>query len=153
MSIVKQIMKTGVFSEQASNTVFAACKKMTENKTGSIMVEEAGKIVGIFTERDVLNRVISEGKDPSATKLSDVMTKDPISIQEGASVGECVNLIKEKGFRHVLVKDSTGKASGILSTRDFLQFITDRLDRLVDDAIYKKFMEEGIDPYDTGSYT
>ncbi len=100
-------------------TVGKAAQLMQQSEVGAIMVTEQGRLVGIFTERDALFRVIAHGRDAKSTHLSDVMTRNPQSIEPNKRFGHALHLMYEGGFRHVpVVKD--GRPIGMISARDLL---------------------------------
>ena len=98
-------------------TVCAAAKRMAENCCGSILVMEEGRMAGIFTERDVMVRVVAAGLDPAKAKLREVMTADPDTIGAGEPVTEAVRRMDEGAYRHLPVVDG-GEVVGVLSIRD-----------------------------------
>ena len=83
------------------------------------MVTEQGRLVGIFTERDALFRVIAQGRDAKSTRLSDVMTPNPLSIEPTKRFGHALHMMYEGGFRHVPVVRN-GVPIGMISARDVL---------------------------------
>ncbi len=115
---VKAILKGGdVLSAAPDMTVRGAAMAMAERGCGSIVVMEAGRLVGIFTERDILTRVLAVGRDPDATPLGAVMTANPDTIAGDASVCQAVRMMDECGYRHLPVTEA-GRLVGILSIRD-----------------------------------
>ena len=113
----------------ASMTVAAASRLMKAKRIGAILVLEGARLAGIFTERDALFRVIAENRDPSKTKLGDVMTRNPRTIAPDRPFGHALHLMHEGEFRHVPVVEN-GRPVGIVSARDALgpdlrQFISD----------------------------
>jgi CBS domain-containing protein len=100
-------------------TVDAAARLMAQRGVGAVMVVEDRKLVGIFTERDAVFRVIAQGRDAQTTRLNEVMTPAPITIDPGKSFGYALLLMHEKGFRHMPVLDS-GDLVGIVSARNAL---------------------------------
>ena len=99
-------------------TVKDACCTMRERRIGAILVVEKGKLVGIFTGRDAVSRVLAPGRDPTATLLSEVMTREPVTMLPEMTSMDALRLMWDGGFRHVpLVKD--GKLAGIVSRGDF----------------------------------
>lgn len=99
-------------------TVRQAARLMAGHRVGAILVTEAGRLVGIFTERDVVGRVTAEGHDPDATALADVMTPNPRTIEADAHTTDALRLMQIGGFRHLPVM-RRAKIVGVLSLRDF----------------------------------
>ena len=110
-------------------TVLAAAQLMKRHRIGAILIVDHDRLAGIFTERDALFRVIAEGRDPKATRVAEVMTSNPRTIDPERPFGHALHLMYEGGFRHVpVVKDA--RPVGIVSARDALgpdlrQFISD----------------------------
>lgn len=100
-------------------TVSEAARLMREKQVGAVMVVDDGKLVGIFTERDALFRVVAEGRDPQATRLTDVMTRDPRNIHPDKPFVDALHIMYEGGFRHVPVVEN-GRPIGVVSARDAL---------------------------------
>jgi len=100
-------------------TVTKAAQLMQQSDIGAIMVTEQGRLVGIFTERDALFRVIAQGRDANASRLSDVMTPSPQSVEPTKRFGHALHMMYEGGFRHVPVVDD-GRPIGMISARDLL---------------------------------
>ena len=110
-------------------TVAAAAQLMKRHGIGAILIVDNERLAGIFTERDALFRVIAEGRDPKATRVAEVMTSNPRTIDPERPFGHALHLMYEGGFRHVpVVKDA--RPVGMVSARDALgpdlrQFISD----------------------------
>ena len=102
-----------------TTTVLAAAKLMADKKVGAILVVDQAQLVGIFTERDALFRVISRGLAPATTVLGDVMTREPKTIAPGKTFGHAMLVMHEGAFRHLPVIEN-GKPIGIVSARDAL---------------------------------
>ena len=100
-------------------TVAEAAGMMKRGRVGALMVVERGRLAGIFTERDALFRVIAEGRDPQATRLADVMTRDCQTIAPDKPLGHALHMMYEGGFRHVPVVEG-GAPLGMVSARDAL---------------------------------
>ena len=110
-------------------TVAAAARLMKQNRIGALLVVDGGRLAGIFTERDALFRVVAEGRDPGTTRISEVMTRNPRTIEPDRPFGHALHLMYEGGFRHVPVVEDT-RPIGMVSARDALgpdleQFISD----------------------------
>lgn len=101
-------------------TVRTACRLMSEKRIGAMLVVENNKIVGIFTERDALNKVLATGIDPDTTKLAEVMVSGPMTIRADKPLGYALAMMADGGFRHVPVIDDNGAPLGMVSARDAL---------------------------------
>jgi CBS domain-containing protein len=113
------VAKRKVVSAPSKTTVAHAARLMEDNQVGALLVMEKGRLVGIFTERDALFRVLAAGRDPRTTPLSVVMTGDPQSIQPDKTFGHAMLMMYEGGFRHVPVVEN-GHPLGVVSARDAL---------------------------------
>ena len=101
-------------------SVRGACRLMAENNVGALVIVESGRIAGIFTERDVLTKVLAGGLDPDATALEIVMVADPQTIQADRPLAHALHMMADGGFRHVPVVDALGVPLGMVSARDAL---------------------------------
>lgn len=108
-----------VVAAPADTTVIAAARLMRDNRVGAVMVVENGRLAGVFTERDALFRVIAEGRDVEATKLTEVMTRNPQTIHPDKPFADALHLMYEGEFRHVPVVED-GRPVGMISARDAL---------------------------------
>jgi CBS domain-containing protein len=99
--------------------VAKAAQRMAAKNVGAILVIEEGRLVGIFTERDVVFRVVAPGLDARKTRISEVMTPDPVTIHPDKPFGSALVIMHREGFRHLPVV-SDGKAVGIVSARSAL---------------------------------
>ncbi len=100
-------------------TVAEAARMMERRSVGAIMVLENQALVGIFTERDAVFRVIARGRDPQTTRLAEVMTSAPKTVEPDKSFGYALLVMHENGFRHLPVVEN-GKLVGIVSARNAL---------------------------------
>ena len=101
----------------SSTLVVDAARLMKMRHVGAILVVEYKKLVGIFTERDALFRVLAERRDPSATTLSEVMTRNPKTIDADKPFAAALTIMYEGRFRHVPVVED-GRPIGMVSARD-----------------------------------
>jgi CBS domain-containing protein len=99
--------------------VMAACERMRDSQAGSVLVTgDNGRLVGIFTGRDAVCRVVAAGRDAATTRLADVMTAAPATMTPEQTAIDAMRLMWDGGFRHVpLVKN--GKVLGVVSRGDF----------------------------------
>ena len=108
-----------VYSVEATRTVLEAARFMMEHNIGALPVLRNGDIVGIFSERDVMNRVVAVGRMPGTTKISEVMTANPKAISVDETIENCLFLMREFGFRHLPITDGK-QLKGLVSLRDIL---------------------------------
>lgn len=108
-----------VLSVRPADTVLRAATLMNERNIGAVVVLDGEQLAGIFTERDVLRRVVAPGLDPSATPVSAVMSTMVVTCQPGLSVDDCAALMTNRGIRHLPVRDASGLI-GMVSMRDLL---------------------------------
>ena len=105
-------------------TIADAVAEMNKKRIGCILVIDEGKIAGIFTERDVLRRVVGAGINPKTTLLRDVMTKDVYTIPSETTVEQTMILFAERRCRHIPVVDSCG-VRGLISIGDISRWMAD----------------------------
>jgi CBS domain-containing protein len=114
---VESIMEPGKFvTASPETTVQEAAELMSRRHVGAVLVVEQGHLLGIFTERDAVFRVIATGLEPCMTTIAQVMTCDPITISSGKSFGTAMLLMQKNGFRHLPITDD-GRPVGIVSAR------------------------------------
>ena len=117
---VKQLIgNQSILTATADMTVVAAAAAMSEFRVGAIMIVEGKRLIGMFTERDALYRVLATGKDPKLTRLGEVMTADPTTVTADMPFGHALHIMYERGFRHVPVVED-GAPIGMVSARDAL---------------------------------
>ena len=110
-------------------TVRAAAVAMASQSVGAIMiVDETGRLIGLFTERDVLNRVVARGLDPDKTLLASVMTDKLQTAPPDKTLGYALHLMFEGGFRHVPVVED-GRPVGMVSARNALGLEIDQFEK------------------------
>ena len=111
-----------------SATVKHACQCMRDRRVGAVLVTDSkGHLVGIFTGRDAVCRVLAEGRSAARTRLGQVMTSEPDTMPPGKSAIEALRLMQDGGYRHFPVVDN-GKVVGIVSHGDFRGLEQARLD-------------------------
>lgn len=121
MSTIRDLVKDReVYSVNADDTVMAAAVYMRERNVGAVPVLRSDALVGVFSERDIMTRVLIEQRDPRTTKVREVMTHDPRVVGLDELVDRCMLLMKQGGFRHLPVLDGSNHVVGFLSMRDLL---------------------------------
>src|SRR5437764_8436940 len=106
-------------SMEADRTVLEAARFMTEHNIGALPVMKGGQLAGIFSERDIMTRVVAAGRAPGTTRLSEVMTPNPKAVDPNETIEDCMFLLREFGFRHLLITDAKD-LKGLLSLRTIL---------------------------------
>jgi CBS domain-containing protein len=110
-------------------TVKEACRRMRDRRVGAVLVTgDDRRLVGIFTGRDAVHRVLAEGRSAARTELSAVMTRDPTTMPPGKTAIEALRLMEDGRYRHLPIVDD-GKVVGIVSRFDFSGLELDRLDQ------------------------
>jgi CBS domain-containing protein len=99
-------------------TVLEAASLMNEHKIGSLVVLEGGQVVGMFTERDILQRVVAEGRDPARTPVGEVMTTEVVCCTPETSIEEARGAMKNRRIRHMPMVDAEGCLRGLISIGD-----------------------------------
>jgi CBS domain-containing protein len=108
----------------ASATVADAVRLMNEKRIGSIVVTEHGRLAGIFTERDVLTRIVGAGRDPALTLVAEVMSSDPHTITAMTTTAEVMEIFTQKRCRHLPVI-ADDRLEGLISIGDVSRWLTD----------------------------
>jgi CBS domain-containing protein len=120
MATLRDLVKDRkVYSIDAARTVLEAARFMMEQNVGALPVLRNGELVGIFSERDIMNRVVAVGRTPGTTAVSEVMTANPRAVSADESVEECLFIMREFGFRHLPIVDGR-ELKGLVSLRDIL---------------------------------
>ncbi len=124
-------------------TVVDAVNLMHDQLVGAVAVTLDYTLVGIFTERDLMIRVVLKDKDPKTTQVGDVMTANCTSAKKDMSMGEALQIMTEKHFRHLPVIDNDNQVLGLLSIRNLLQQRVDKLSQELD-SVVAFFTADGI---------
>lgn len=126
--LIEESPKTG-----PDTTVAEAARIMAEGNVGSMAIVEGSRIVGIFTERDLMRRVVVKGKDAAATPLSEVMTSPVHTVTDDTSIRDAAALMRRHHMRHLPVLDESGDYVGMLALRYLHNEIMRGLERQVHD--------------------
>jgi len=109
-----------VYAIPPEATVYDALSSLAAHNTGALLVLKEGKMVGILSERDCVRKVELKGKGVRDTKVSEIMTRDVITVNGDQPLEECMGLMLDKGIRHLPVYDG-GQLMGFVSVRDVLR--------------------------------
>ena len=111
----------GVITVIPDCSVRDACHLMRDRRIGAVLVSEGETLHGIFTERDVMNLVVAEGKDPASTKVAEVMTRKVLAVRSDRPLEEIEAIMRQERVRHVPVVDEKGLI-GVISIGDVNAF-------------------------------
>jgi CBS domain-containing protein len=132
MAVVRDILArkgSEVVTAAPEDSVLEAAQRMNARSIGALPVLQDGQLLGIFTERDLMRRVVAEGRDPARTALRDVMTTSPVTATPATTIDQCGALMTEQRIRHLPVLSPDAGLLGIVTIGDLLAF------QLADQAI------------------
>ncbi len=119
----------------ASDTVAQAAQAMAERRVGAAAVIDGTKVLGVVTERDVLQKVVAAGRDAATTRVQDIMTSPALSVSLKTTVDEAAALMRKHHIRHLVVLDKNDALVGMLALRYLLYDLMDDMERSVGDLI------------------
>jgi CBS domain-containing protein len=129
MSTLRDLLKDRrVYSIEGGRTVLEAARFMMEHNIGAVPVLRDGELVGIFSERDIMNRVVAAGRQPAHTAVSEVMTPNPRAVNLDETIEECLFIMEEFGFRHLPIVEGK-QLKGLVSLRDVVMRHASELER------------------------
>lgn len=128
MTEINALANRTVVAIHPQATVQEVSNLMALRKVGVVVVMEDGRLLGVISERDVVTRVLAEGRDPSKTPVADVMTLGVETVGQWITPEETVQLAHEGRFKQIPMVDSTGQVLGMLAIRDLLAYCADDLD-------------------------
>jgi len=126
MSIGKVCSRV-VHTAEREETVQAVASRMKQHDVGTVVVVEGAKPVGILTDRDLVVRVLTEGRAPATTRVDGVMTQHPRTLPEGTSIEDALASMRQLGVRRMPVVDARGELVGLLSIDDVLELLAAEL--------------------------
>ena len=127
---IREVMTKDPITLPADRPVIEAARCMRDRDIGDVIVTDGDKVAGILTDRDIVVRVIAEGRDPSKTKLSEIATMKPATIAPDDTVDDAVRLMREHNIRRLPVVEG-GRTAGVVSLGD-LAMERDRSSALAD---------------------
>jgi len=153
MMSIEALMNRKVVTAGAREAVAQVAARMKEASVGAVVLVDGEKACGIFSERDLLQRVVAAGKDPASTDVGSVASHELVSVAPGTSLRECAETLKSRKMRHLPVIEA-GRVVGIISARDFFEAVSGELERFIERSRYEKDLRDNVDPYDHlgGSY-
>jgi CBS domain-containing protein len=117
--------RSGRVAVPLGTTIGQAARIMKEHRVGCVLVEDGGKLIGIFTERDILTKLVGTGYDPAKVAVDGVMTRNPETLTPEDPIAFALQQMSVGGFRHVPLVDSDGRPVGILSVKDIVDYLTE----------------------------
>jgi len=117
---VRDVMSSPVVSVLPTDSVFEAASRMMSHGVGAVVVESGGRPEGIVTERDLIKRVLIEGKDPKRVACREIMSRPLVTIDPEASILKAVTLMKEKEIRRIVVVKG-GRMVGIVTEKELIK--------------------------------
>lgn len=145
------VCKRGVVTVAPTDDLIAAAHIMREKHVGYLIVSERSglvergrRVVGVLTDRDIVVAVLAQEVDARELKVGDVMTRDPLLIDEGQSIEAVLCHMREAGVRRVPVVDRSGALAGVLSIDDVLERIADQLINIAGSIRNEQRMERAV---------
>lgn len=114
---IREVMTSDPRTVEPDATVTEAARVMSQDDIGAVLVTEQGRVSGILTDRDIVVRGVAEGRDPAATRVSEVCTSDPVTLTVDQSVEDAIRLVREQDVRRIPVVQD-GRPAGIVSIGD-----------------------------------
>lgn len=147
MSTIGSLMKTDLVTAEPDETVIVAAERMANNGIGALMVVKNDELLGMLSERDIVERVVAAGRDPETTAVERVATSAPEAVTRDTRVRRCAEILRSGGFRHLPVVDGK-RPIGILSARDLFEHVVGSFERVIDREEYRQLLGSDVDPYD-----
>jgi CBS domain-containing protein len=138
------VCKRGVVTVAPGDDLIAAAHLMREKHVGYLIVCERSRVAGVLTDRDIVVAVLAQEVDVRALKVGDVMTRDPLVIEEGQSIEAVLRHMREAGVRRVPVVDRSGALTGVLSIDDVLEHIAEQLINIAGSIRNEQRMERTV---------
>jgi signal-transduction protein with cAMP-binding, CBS, and nucleotidyltransferase domain len=121
--------RAGHVAVPLGTSVGEAARIMRERRIGCVMVEDQGKLAGIFTERDILTKLVGTGYDPARVQVDGVMTRNPETLSPEDPIAFALHLMSVGGFRHVPLVDTDQHPLDILSIKDIVDYVVEHFPR------------------------
>lgn len=121
---VSDVMSRDLVVAFPDETVVDAARKMAENDVGSVIVVDKydrSRVVGVLTESDIVKRVVARGLNPSETLVEEVMTRNPIIVEEDTPLRVAADIMRERGIGHLPVVDKAGRLKGVITRTDIVR--------------------------------
>ena len=123
------LRRPGCVAVPLGTSIGEAARVMKEHRIGCVLVEDAGKLVGVFTERDILSKLVGTGYDPAKVRVDGVMTTDPETLTPDDPIAFALQLMSVGGFRHIPLVDAESRPIGVLSVKDIVEYLVEHCPR------------------------
>lgn len=121
--MLKQIAVKPVVTASARMTITDAARAMKQKNVGALIVVNAGRPLGVLTDRDIAIDVVATGKDPNTVRVEDVMRKKPATLREDLGLMDAARIFAKTGVRRLPVVDKAGRVSGIVALDDLMMLL------------------------------
>ncbi len=121
--MLKQLAIKPVITASARMTIAEAARAMKQKNVGALVVVNAGRPLGVLTDRDIAIDVVAVGKDPDAVRVEDVMRKKPATLREDLGLMDAARIFAKTGVRRLPVVDKAGRVSGIVALDDLMMLL------------------------------
>ena len=121
--MLKQLAIKPVITASARMTIAEAARAMKQKNVGALVVVNAGRPLGVLTDRDIVVDVVAAGKDPDAVRVEDVMRKKPATLREDLGLMDAARIFAKTGVRRLPVVDNAGRVSGIVALDDLMMLL------------------------------
>jgi CBS domain-containing protein len=121
--MLKQIAVKPVITASARMTITEAARTMKQKNVGALIVVNAGRPLGVLTDRDIAIDVVAAGKDPDAVHVEDVMRKKPATLREDLGLMDAARIFAKTGVRRLPVVDKAGRVTGIVALDDLMMLL------------------------------
>jgi CBS domain-containing protein len=122
---VRKLARVQPLRVERAQSVQEVVRRMAESRSASALVMDGAQLRGIFTEHDLLVRVVSRGREPAVTRVEEVMTDDPEVLPASASMAQALRFLARAHYRHVPLLDDGGVPVGMLSTGHLIGFVSE----------------------------
>lgn len=126
MSLIQLARRPAIVAKN-DDSVLCAVRKMDEQNIGAIAVMKGEFLIGIFTERDLMKRIVIQGLNPETTTVEQVMTPNPFTLNINRSLREAFSYMTQNHLRHIPIIDNEGQLAGMLSIRHLMQMMAEQL--------------------------
>jgi CBS domain-containing protein len=134
MGKVRNILQSkneSVFTVGSEITVYHAIELMCQKNIGAIIIEDDGRLAGIFTERDYARKVVLKGRSSKDTLVSELMSRNPFTVNSNTSIDDCMSLMNDKHIRHLPVVDG-GTIMGVISVGDIIRYMIEEQKMIIE---------------------